>query len=230
MKPLLLFSFALISYSSLLAQDSTLVTSNNVGDGLTFADKYYYPQFMKGEVFFRGDMKATPKLNYNRLYDQMLFIDPKGDTLAVANEKAIKFIAIQKDTFYFDEGYVRLLEVNGVVKLAEKQTWLVVDIRKTSTHNTSTSTNSITSLRTFREGNDVTRNSLSLNEDIVLRKEIQYYIGDEYNNFNRASKKGVLQLFPKKQRSIEDYLKQNKIDFDKKEEVKKMAEFINSLY
>lgn len=230
MKPLLLFSFAMIAHSSLLAQDSTLVTSNSAGDGLTLADKYYYPQFTKGAVFFRGDMKASAKLNYSRLYDQMLFIDPKGDTLAVSNEKAIKFIAIEKDTFYYDEGYVRLLEVNGVVKLAEKQIWAVVDIRKTGTHNTSTSTIGITSVRTFREGNDVTRNILSLNEDIVLRKEIQYYIGDEYNNFMRASKKGFLELFPKKQRGIEDYLKQNKVDFNKKDDIEKLCQFLNQLH
>ena len=229
MKSLLLLFFILIGFTDLLAQDSTLVTiktGDNVVDVLTSAEIYYYPQFTKGVVFFKDDRKATAKLNYTRLFDQMLFIDPKGDTLALANEETIKFIAVDRDTFYYEQGYIRIIEDNDIVKLAEKQIWGVADIRKTGTHNTSTGSVGITSVRTFRHGNDVTRNNLTLNEDIVLRKETQYYIGDKYNNFVRASKKGLLQLFPKVQRSIENYLKENKIDFNKKEDLEKLFQFL----
>ena len=230
MKSLLLLFFILMGYTDLLAQDSTHVTiktGDKVGDVLTPADMYYYPQFTKGEVFFRSGTKATAKLNYTRLYDQMLFINSKGDTLALAEEKNIKFIAVNQDTFYYDEGFVRIIADDDFVKLAEKQVWVVVDIRKTGTHNTSTSTNGITSVRTFRHGNEVARNSLTLNEDIVLRKETQYYIGDEYNHFVRAGKKKIMQLFPKEQRSIENYLKENKVDFNKKDDLEKLYQFLS---
>lgn len=233
MKPLLLLFFILIGYTNLSAQDSTYVTiktGTSVGDVLAPAEIYYYPQFTKGEVFFRGGTKATAKMNYTRLFDQMLFIDLKGDTLALAEEKTIKFIAINQDTFYYDEGYIRIIGDNDYVKLAEKQVWVVADIRKTGTHNSSTSTAGITSARTFRHGNDVARNNLTLNEDIVLRKETQYYIGDEYNHFVRAGKKRLLQLFPKEQRSIENYLKENKVDFDKKDDLEKLAQFLGQLH
>src|SRR5688572_33049904 len=109
MKPLLLLFFILIGYTDLLAQDSTYVTiktGNNVGDVLSSADIYYFPQFTRGEVFFRGGTKATAKMNYTRLHDQMLFIDAKGDTLALAEEKTIKFIVVDQDTFYYDEGFI----------------------------------------------------------------------------------------------------------------------------
>ena len=228
MKLLPLF-FILIGYNDLGAQDSTYVTiksGTNVRDVLTSAEIYYYPQFTKGEVFFRGGTKATAKMNYSRLFDQMLFINLKGDTLALAEEKTIKFIALGQDTFYYDEGYIRIISDNDLVKLAEKQIWVVADIRKTGTHNTSTSAAGITSVRTFRHGNDVARNILTLNEDIVLRKETHYYIGDEYNNFVRASKKRLLQLFPKDQRSIENYLKENKVDFNKKDDLEKLSQFL----
>src|SRR5215204_452897 len=171
MKSLLLLFFVLIGYSYLFAQDSTLITikgGSSANDVLTPAEIFYYPQFTKGEVFFRGGTKATGKLNYTRLFDQMLFIDHKGDTLALAEEKTIKFIAVAQDTFYYDEGYIRIIADNDFVKLAEKQVWVVADIRKTGTHNT-TSTPGVTSVKTFRQGNDVTRNNLTLNEDIVLR-------------------------------------------------------------
>jgi len=232
MKPLLLF-FILISYTGLLAQDSTYITIKSgdiVQEGLSLADMYYYPQFTKGVVFFKSGTKATAKLNYTRLFDQMLFIDARGDTLALAEEKTIKFIAFAQDTFYYDEGYVRIIADNDFVKLAEKQIWVVADIRKPGPHNTSTSTIGVTSVRTFRQGNDAVRNPLTLDEDIMLRKETHYYFGDEYNHFARAGKKGLFELFNKKQRSIENYLKENKVNFDKKDDVEKLFQFVSKLY
>ena len=230
---LLLLIFILISYTGLLAQDSTYIiikSGDRIQEGLTSAEMYYYPQFTKGVVFFKSGTKATAKVNYTRLFDQMLFIDSRGDTLALAEEQTIKLIAVDKDTFYFDEGYVRIIADNDFVKLAEKQIWVVADIRKPGPHNTSTSTIGVTSVRTFRQGNDAVRNPLTLDEDIVLRKETHYYFGDEYNHFARAGKKGLFELFNKKQRSIENYLKENKVNFDKKDDIEKLYQFINMLY
>jgi len=233
MKSILFLFFVSIGYTGLLAQDSIYITiksGDRTQDGLTSADLYYYPQFTKGEVFFKGGTKATAKMNYTRLFDQMLFIDNKGDTLAMAEEKTIKFIAVDQDTFYYNEGFVRIIADNDFVKLAEKQVWVVADIRKPGPHNTSTSTIGVTSVRTFRHGNDAVRNPLKLDEDIVLRKETQYYFGDEYNHFIRASKKGLFELFNKKQRSIENYLKENKVNFDKRDDIEKLFQFISKLY
>ena len=233
MKSLLLLFFVLIHCTCLLAQDSTYVTiksGDRIQESLTSDDLYYYSQFTIGEVFFKGGTKAKAKVNYSRLFDQMLFIDNKGDTLALAEERTIKFIAVDQDTFYYDEGFVRIVADNKFVKLAEKQIWVVTDIRKPGPHNTSTSTIGVTSVRTFRQGNDAVRNPLKLDEDIVLRKETQYYFGDEYNHFIRASKKGLLGLFNKKQRSIENYLKENKVNFDKRDDIEMLFQFISKLY
>lgn len=229
MKSSLLFFFILIVHLELLAQDSTYITiktGSKVGDVLPLREIYYYPEFTKGEVFFKDGTTATVKMNYTRLFDQMLFINTKGDTLALAEEKTIKFINILKDTFYYDEGYIRIIDDNDFVKLAEKEVWEVADIKKTGTHNTY-STPGVTSVKSFRDGNDANRNSLTLNEDIVLRKETQYFIGDEYNHFVRAGKKKLMQLFPKEQRNIETYLKENKVDFNKKDDLEKLFQFLS---
>ena len=233
MKTLLPLFFILISYTFLSAQDSTYITiksGDRIQEVLPSAEIYHYPQFIKGVVFFKGGTKATAKVNYSRLFDQILFIDVKGDTLALANETTIKFIAVGQDTFYYDEGYVRIIADEHSVKLAEKQIWVVADIRKPGPHNTSTSTIGVTSVRTFRQGNDAVRNPLTLDEDIVLRKETHYYFGDEYNHFARAGKKGLFELFNKKQRSIENYLKENKVNFDKRDDIEKLFQFISKLY
>ena len=234
MKTLLLFFFILIGCTDLSAQDSTLVTirtGESVRDVLTVADIYHYPQFTNGKVFLRDGSKAAGKMNYNRLYGQMLFINPKGDTLALADEKNIKFIVIEKDTFYYGEGYIRLLANNGITKLTEKQTWVLADIRKIGTHNRPTTTVAVTSLSSFTNGKDAAKSKdLIMNEDVVLKKETQYYFGDKYNLFVPASKKGLQQLFPKEHSSIEIYLKENKVNFNKKEDVEKLYQFLSQFH
>jgi hypothetical protein len=234
MKPLLLLSFILFGYFQLSGQDSTFVTikaGNRVKDVLSTADIYYYPQFTNGKVFLRNGSRAGAMMNYTRLYDQMLFIGPKGDTLALADEKTIKFITIDKDTLYFDEGYVRLVSNYGEVKLAEKQIWVVADVRKIGTHDTPKNTVAITSVGSLADPIGRAKSyDFLLNEDIVIKKETQYYFGDEYNHFVRAGKKKLLLLFPKDQLSIENYLKENKVDFENKDDLEKLAKFLDQLH
>lgn len=234
MKALSLLLFILLSNSYLAAQDSTLVTikaGNRVDDVLKPADIFYYPQFTNGQVFFRDGSKALGKMNYSRLFDQVLFIGPKGDTLALADEKTIKFIAIVQDTFFYDEGYIRLIENSGVVKLAEKQIWVVADVRKIGTHNRPTSTVAVTSFSTYADVIGRAKSyDLLINEDIVIRRETYYYFGDEYNKFARAGKKRLLLLFPKEQMNLENYLKENKVNFDKRDDLEKLAQFLSQLH
>jgi len=164
-------------------------------------------------------------MNYNSLTDQMLFIDPKGDTLAVKDEMTVKFITLDKDTFYYDEGYIRQVASNSVVKLAEKKIWEVADVRKIGSHNRSTNTVGITSYSTLTDRFGRTHN-LILNEDLVLRKRATYFFGDVYNHFVIAGKKHLLLLFPKKRNSLTSYLKENKVNFEKKDDLEKVASFI----
>ncbi|HMK17628.1 MAG TPA: hypothetical protein VK492_05515 [Chitinophagaceae bacterium] len=230
MRSLLLLFIILIGYTDLCAQDSTFVTiktGQNVKDVLTTSDIYHYPQFTNGKVFLRDGSMAIGKMNYNRLYGQMLFINPIGDTLALADEKNIKFIVIDRDTFYYDGGYLRLMANSGVVKLTQKQIWVLADIRKIGTHNRPTTTVAVTSFSSYTDGRDAAKSKdLIMNEDVVLRKETQYYFGDKYNLFVPASKKGLLQLFPKEQQEIDNYLKENKVNFNKKDDVEKLYQFL----
>jgi len=233
MKPPLLFLFILISYSGLWAQDSMLVTikaGNRVKDVLSPSEIYYYPQFTNGKVFLKDGSRAGAKMNYTRLYDQMLFINDKGDTLAVTDVKNIEFIVNDWDIFFYNGGYLRLVADDTVIKLAEKQIWEVADIRKMGTFNTPTNTVAITSVGYFSDGRDAAKSKeLILNAETLLRKETQYYFGDKYNHFVRASKKKLMDLFPKDEQRIENYLKENKVNFDKKDDLEKLCKFLHQL-
>lgn len=230
MRVLLLLVNILMCSTTLSAQDSNLVTIKTgyrVSDVLTANHVYFYPQFTSGKVFFRNGSRGEAKLNYTLLFDQILYIAPKGDTLALADEKTIKFIVVKTDTFYYDEGYVRLIGGDKEAKLAEKQIWVVSDIQKMGTHDKAKPSVAIYSFSTYTNGIDAAKSKdLIMNEDIVLRKETQYFFGDAYNHFVRATKKQLMLLFPKYQQSMENYLKENKVDFDNKADLEKLAQFL----
>ena len=234
MKALLLLFLILIGYSDLVAQDSTLVTvkaGEKIENVLKSSDIYFYPQFVYSKVLFKDGKVADPYMNYNRLYDQMLFISEKGDTLALTDVKNIEFIVNDWDVFYYSGGYLRLIADDTVIKLAERQIWTVVDVRKMGTFNTPTNTVAITSVGYFSNGKDAAKSKeLIMNAETVIRKETQYYFGDKYNHFVRASKKRLLSLFPKEEHNIENYLKENKVNFDKKDDLEKLCKFLLQLY
>jgi hypothetical protein len=227
MKFFLLLLFTSIYYTGLFAQKKTFVTvkaGSNIMDIFSAAEVFYYPDFTNGKVFLREGTQTGAKLNYNRLVDEMHFIDPKGDTLALADEKNIKYLVIGNDTFYYDDGYVRLVSGGNIVKLAVKQVWVVSDARQLGAYNSTNSSVSISSFTSYNEGGRLY--DLTVNEDIVLKKVEQYYLGDNYNHFVLAGKKNLLMLFPKDERRIEIYLKENKIDFTNKDDLDKLMYFL----
>lgn len=195
-------------------------------DVLSQADVFYYPQFTSGQVFGRGGSVATARLNYNRLVDEIHFISPKGDTLALDNEKDIKYIAVASDTFYYDGGYVRLLSTGAQVKLALRQVWVIADSKQVGAFNTTNNAVGITSYSSYNEGGRLY--DLVVNEDVVLKKVEQYFLGDPYNHFVAANKKNLLSLFTKEPRRTEAYLRENKIDFAKRKDLDKVVQFLEA--
>lgn len=62
---------------------------------------YRHPEFKTADILLKDGTPARASVNYNSLHGEMQFIDPKGDTLSVADEKNIKWLGVEKDSFYF---------------------------------------------------------------------------------------------------------------------------------
>src|SRR5436189_4408380 len=218
MKVLLLLFLILIGYTEISAQDSTYVTvktGEKIEDVLKSSDIFFYPQFIYSKILFKDGKVADPYMNYNRLYDQMLFISEKGDTLALTDVKNIEYIVNDWDIFFYNGGYLRLIANDTVIKLAEKQTWVLADIRKMGSQGRPTTSVAITSLSYFSNGQDAAKSKqLIMNEELVIRKETHYYFGDKFNHFVPATKKRLLNLFSNEERNIENYLIEHKVNFE----------------
>jgi hypothetical protein len=227
MRVLLLF---VLSYCCRLqAQDSTILVKAgmSVNESVSITDLYQYPQFVYGKVFFKSGDSAVAKLNYHRLLDEMLFIDPKGDTLSIANAAMIRSIHTNNDVFYYDNGYVKLIKDSNGIKLASKQTLRVSGKDKIGAYGMANPTSAIDSYGTLIDQRGIY--NLVPREDITLAKKTEYYFGDKYNQFVWATRKNLLQQFSKQSKTLNAYLKDNNIDLNNSVDLEKLLQFLASL-
>lgn len=205
----------------------TVKAGENIMDIVPAAEVFYYPQFTEGQVFLKDGTKSTARLNYNRLVDEVHFINARGDTLALADEKNIAFIRVATDSFYYNEGYLRLLASGGGIKLALKEVWIVAETKQLGAFNTTNPSVSVLSFKTMNESGRLY--DLTVNADVVLKKTEQFYLGDRFNRFVPATKKSLLELFSKNRDQLEQYLKENKTNFNNREDLESLVQFLSHL-
>ncbi|TKK69279.1 hypothetical protein FC093_08140 [Ilyomonas limi] len=222
---LTLFILLLYTYTAYAQADSyTIKPGEDVNATLPASIKFLYPQFTSGGVFFRDGTTSHALMDYNLLTSEMQFIAPNGDTLAVANEVTIKYIAIGSDTFFYDKNYLQLVAGNATAKLAKRETLAMGDVKKAGGYGQVSSTSAITTVSSVRLQNRVT--NLTEDKELVINKQTAYYIGDTYNHFLPANKKNIIKLFGKKQAAVEQYCKDNKIAFNKEADLKAIIVFL----
>ena len=225
MLPLIVF----VCCCSAHAQDSTIIVKagTSLNESVSVTDLYEYPQFVYGKVFFRAGDSSGGRLNYNRFSDQMQFIDFKGDTLSIAYPGTMKFIRINNDLFYYDDGYVKLIKDNNTIKLAAKQTLRVSGKNKIGAYGMASPGSAIDSYGSFTIDNK--NYNLTPSVDIMLTKKTQYYFGDKYKHFVLANKKNLLSLYSKQDRAVTAYLKENNVDFNNREDLEKLLQYLTDL-
>jgi hypothetical protein len=227
MRALLILIAVFACYFAGFAQNRNYVTigsGNNIMDILSQQEVFMYPSFTDGKVFMKDGSEIKAKMNYSRVSDEIHFISEKGDTLALGNEKLVKFIVAGVDTIFYDEGYLKQLNGGKDVKLAIKDYWIITSAKKLGAYNTSNNSVRVDTYSLYtREGKLY---NLIVNEDVEIKRAQLFYFGDGNNHFMPASKKNLFALFPKNELLIETYLKEQKIDFRKKSDVDRLFSFL----
>jgi len=225
---IIFFSFCFFNLN-LYAQSKKLYKVNpgeKVIEVIPKKDIYKYPEFRQGTVLLRDGTYGVARLNYNSLFGEMQFIDPKADTLSLADEKNIASIAVSKDTFYYDNGYLELIADYNKIKLAGKrlidfsnrQKIGALDIAGAGEIETYTTMSSRESLK-----------DLIAKEVLTFSEHMIYYFGDRFNHFMLANKKNVLKICAKEQGKISKYLDNNPVNFNNENDLKRLGIFLQGL-
>ncbi|MFT3703491.1 MAG: hypothetical protein QM802_14035 [Agriterribacter sp.] len=186
--------------------------------------KYFFPAFTEGTVFMKDGTSSIQRLNYSKLLDEMQFLTVTGDTLAIANPDLVKNIVIDSSVFYFHKGYLRKIVQENKYTLAARELLMQIQQGKEIGYGASTSTGSITNYSRITS-NEGKQYLLTMKRDVLFTTARAYFIGDQYNHFNRADKKGFADMFPRKKDEIAEYIKNEKLNLNNAGDLEKLFRF-----
>jgi hypothetical protein len=229
MKKLLLAVLVLYSAVS-YSQDSLTIfisADQQVSEVLTPKKIYKYAEFKPGRIIFRDGTFADDKFNYNFLNGEIEFI--QRDTLAIAKDQMlnIRFLTLDKDTFFYDKGYLQQIVQTPSGRLLKKQMLVVSKREKIGGYNQPSQTSAIDSYGSFTDNYGVFTPNLKIHENITLVLRTDFYVADRFNTFLPANKRNLQRLFPNKQKQIDQYVKTHAINFKKAEDLKDLLAFLN---
>ena len=231
MRNLLLPFIAMIASFQITAQTKktfSVEPGQKVVEAIPVNELYSHPQFTLGTVQLKDASEAQVKLNYNRVFGEIQYIDPKkGDTLSLAEEKNIRFVAIEKDTFYFDEVWLQFVSGNSTLKIAKKKMLEMSNKEKLGVFGTPTLGGSIETYNKFTGSQNM--RDLVAKEKITFSEHVSYYFGDRFNHYTKANKKGLLKMYSKNEKELEKWLDENKTDFSNEEDLKKLFTYLETL-
>ena len=187
--------------------------------------RYLYPEFVQGKIVLKNDKSSSCMVNYNMLQDEIEFLQD-NDTLSIVKKKDLKYIIADNDTFIYNSGYVKFVSGQDL-KIYCKDKFYLKEILKRDGMGAVNRSAAIESNSSM--GNQTVSYDLAVSEDYVYRREISYYIITSNGSIEQLKKQDILNLFSNHKSNIQKYLKDNKIDFQKQEDVVKLAGYLSAL-
>jgi hypothetical protein len=226
----LYFFTCLVFFCSLTlsAQQNKIFRINpgqKIVDVIPQSELYTYAQFTPGTILFKNGKYARVLLNYNVYNETVEFIDPKGDTLAVADENYIKMVTMQEDTFYYSKTYLKKIAQYGELLLAEKQLFSIANKEKIGAMGITTSA-SVETTSAFYLYNQKAKD-LIVQEVLTIKKSNILFIGNKFHYFLPVIKKYLMEIYGKRQKEISYYLKVNSVHFSNEKDVKRLMEHLS---
>jgi hypothetical protein len=232
MRYLAIFLFLLPFYANAQNAGDEMKVKNgsDITKSLKYSDRFSYPSFLDGKVYFRNGRVVNAKLNYSLPHGEVQFVDAKKDTLILNDKNFIDKITIAADTFYYYQhhGHVRKVAGYNRVSLAEKQILGTNGVERYAAYNQYSSTSAISTYSSFVNSNGQPQ-TLEGSDRIALKKRFVYFFLDQNRDIYLATKGNLVKVFPRHKKALHTYFKENKVEFANPEEIVKTLEFASSL-
>jgi hypothetical protein len=188
--------------------------------------KFLNPSFEEGYlVLADGTQTKSAKFNIDLLKGKglIVFIKNTSDTAIVIEDVKVKYIKIGKFAYYhhLQLGYLKIL-VSDTIAHNKLASYSLVErqvVKKSDEGYGRISTNSTTS----------SVSSMSKVNDYKFTRVTRYYLLDDNNDTHSSNKSGFLSLFKGKEVTIKAYVKKERVDFNKDEDLVKLFNYCISL-
>ena len=222
MKYILVILFCIVSNLSFSQND---VECN---ERFTENTQYLFKKFVNSTVKFNDGVEIQANLNYNVIFEEMHFID--NDTIKALINTDIKYVILDKIKFhYINNSFYQEEYCNKNYKLIKQYNPDMSNLNNNvGAYGTSTATlapNKINELEASVIVPDAFGVVLDDNAK-EIKTNPKYYIVDSKNNMIFPTKNKIYKLSQKSKSEIETFIKENKINLDKKDDLIAILDFI----
>ncbi|NMC37596.1 MAG: hypothetical protein GYA41_04655 [Bacteroidales bacterium] len=227
-KSILVFVASILITASMTAQNSDRITvkaGTLVKSCFPPSVRYRYPEFIAGLGIMKNGAVIKDRFNYNFLLGEMEFIR-SSDTLVLSNKKDLKLITLGRDTFYYFNGYLELIR-SDKPRVFARQLIVLKDVEKKGAMGTTARNTSIDSYNSVATGGRIYE--LRPQEDWVFQKTSEYYLSSSDKPYVMFLRKNAIQAVPGKEDDIKEFIKSEKIKFESREDLLKLAGYLGSL-
>ena len=221
MKMIFLLAFVVLQSLRLCAQQFDRITIPS-GEYLSHYYTYRFPQFENATVMFKTGQSMTARVNFNMLLCTMEFVDTSGDTLEISKPGDIDYIKLTSCSFIYDKGYYEVI--------SSFDSLMLLVSRKASFEGVKTGAMGTPAHGTSVDGYDVISTGsglrqLQLSEDMFVNKKTMYLLAVKNGEMISATKSGFMKMFGSKKNDVETFLKSDKINFNKQNDLDKLFRF-----
>ncbi len=189
--------------------------------------QYIFPDFRDGSVYYKDGKIINCKLNYNFLLDEILFINEKGEQMAIADPLDLSYVLISNRKFIpTPKGYYEIIE-SGDVSLVYKWVCRIRPAKTKGALGLSTDAPSIYQENRFSFDNREWK--MDVDKEALASVEVIPYLKIKSKFVSIIGAQSYYKTFHGKDSEIKSYLEQNPVDFKKEADLRRMTRYCNSL-
>jgi len=184
----------------------------HAGESLSAINYFLFPTFADGSVNLKNGGVIPEKMNFNLVLSQIQFIGPKGDSLVLSKPESIDSLHFGGSVFFYKDGYFEIPSGTDSVRLAIFRT-VSYEPMKIGALGIATHGGGMQSYTSIIAENG--EKSLTVNEDVSITEKTSFFFLKPDGEMQPASKSNLLKIFSNKKLVIENYLKSDKVNFNK---------------
>jgi hypothetical protein len=210
----------------ILAAISAGLTVNAQDNSEMVSRHYVLPDFVKGSVLMKSGKTQTAMMNYNMITEEMIF--ENGSTrLAMDNLQKIDTIYLDSLKFVPHEKIFYEVLINDKISLFKKDKCNLLQSGSPAGYGGTSETSATTSISILVGSGSMYK--LQLPKEYHVKDASQFYVSQDSSQSIVTNQKQFLKAFPQKSKELEAYIKQNKLNVKKQDDLVALIKKCNEL-
>jgi len=188
---------------------------------------YVLPDFVNGSVKMKNGKTIGAIVNYNKVSEEMIF-EKEGQRLAMDNLQTIDTVFLGSRKFVPYEKVFHEVLVNDRISLSIQHKCNLLPAGKPAGYGGTSETSATSTISVLVSSGMLYK--LELPREYRVSDASQFWIIKDKLPVRIAGERQILKIFPEKLKELEEYIKQNKLNIRKQEDLIKLIGKCNDLY